>query len=324
MRRGRRALVAALALLGVAAALAFAVLGPADPTPNPDLLVDGEEIRVTTSLEPRFPAFGDTVRATVDVVLDPRRVDPESVRIETDFAPWELVARPKERRRAVAGAVLVQAEHTLRCTTGPCLPGGATQASRLPAARVTYAPLEGPERRAARAEWPLLVVSSRLAASALDTSDPAPFRADLVTLPPPTTPIAPVLLAAGIGGVAALLACLGAALVALAWPPARPEPERPPQPERATSLSPLERALALLEESTIRDGAGERRRALELVAGELEAWGDDDLAGIARALAWSSSAPEGSQTDALVARVRGALALARAGRETDERGPDGE
>lgn len=287
------------------------------------MLPGGEEIHVTTRLEPRFPAFGDTVRATIDVVLDPRRVDPASVRIATDLAPWELVARPEEGRRAVGEAVLVRTTYALRCTTAPCLPGGATQAVKLPAARVSYASLEGSTRRVARAEWPLLVVTSRFAASSLDTSEPAPFRADLVTLPPPTTPIAPTLLAVGIGGVAALLACLGAVLVALAWPRRRPEPGPAPEPEAVPSLSPLERALALLEESTRRDGAGERRRALELVAGELEARGDDDLAGIARALAWSSSAPESSRTAALAARARRALAPERADRDADERGADG-
>ncbi|MCS7008027.1 MAG: hypothetical protein NZL88_10790, partial [Gaiellaceae bacterium] len=148
MRRRGIVLVAMLAVIGVAAAtVALALLAASEGPRQADVLAGGEEIRVTTRLEPRLPAFGDTVRATVDVVLDPRRVAPESVRIAAELAPWELVVRPREERRRVGGAIHARVEYLVRCTTGPCLPGGAMQALRLPPARVSYTTLGGPEER---------------------------------------------------------------------------------------------------------------------------------------------------------------------------------
>ena len=74
-------------------------------------------------------------------------------------------------------------------------------------------------------------------------------------------------------------------------------------------LSPLEQALVLLENAVRVDGAADQRRALELVAEELEraAWGDTELAQAARALAWSEGVPPVRQTTELAARVRSVL-----------------
>ena len=57
------------------------------------------------------------------------------------------------------------------------------------------------------------------------------------------------------------------------------------------------------------NGAADQRRALELVAEELEraAWGDPTLANTARALAWSEAVPPVDQTSELAARVRAVL-----------------
>jgi hypothetical protein len=109
---------------------------------------------------------------------------------------------------------------------------------------------------------------------------------------------------------AALAAIAAMALGYLAWPPRvpaappEPEPEPPPEP-----LSPLEQALVLLEQSIRVDGATDQRRALELVAEELELaeWGDRDLARTARALAWSKGVPPVVETTRLAARVRAEL-----------------
>jgi len=110
---------------------------------------------------------------------------------------------------------------------------------------------------------------------------------------------------------AALLACAGVVLAVSAWPRRQPAPapEPEPEPEPEPALSPLEQALALLERSIRVDGAAAQRRALELVAEELELseWGDPQLAGTARALAWSEDVPPVAETSRLAARVRSAL-----------------
>jgi hypothetical protein len=56
------------------------------------------------------------------------------------------------------------------------------------------------------------------------------------------------------------------------------------------------------------DGHEERRRALELVADEVESLGDDELALSARRLAWSPIAPEPARTRVLAADLRVRLA----------------
>src|SRR5262245_51472930 len=53
-----------------------------------------EGIAARAVLDPRITLFGDTIVAQVDVVLDRRKVDPQSVRIGTAFLPWEVVGQP--------------------------------------------------------------------------------------------------------------------------------------------------------------------------------------------------------------------------------------
>ncbi|GIU94890.1 MAG: hypothetical protein KatS3mg012_1347 [Gaiellaceae bacterium] len=312
-------------VLVAAALLAGALVATRGGREQPAPASLGERgVAVTTALVPRQPLFGDTIRAVVDVVLDPERVDPSSVRIATGFAPWEAIGPPERTRRDVGGATYLRTVVALRCTTGPCLPGGATQALTFTPARVSYRPAaqaSGTVRDVVRAEWPLLVVSSRYAAARLDASDPAPFRVDLVSLPAETYRLSPPVLAGGLGVLATLLAAAGAVLLASAWPRTAPAAEPEPAPE--ASLSPLQQALALLEESARVEGASERRRALELVAEELEQWGDEELSGTAKALAWSPAPPPPARTAELAARVRAELEselLARAERERNGSG----
>jgi hypothetical protein len=98
-----------------------------------------------------------------------------------------------------------------------------------------------------------------------------------------------------------LFLAASALIVYRALPEREPPPEPEPEPEPVAS--PLEQALALLE-SPATNGSHARRRALELVAEEVERWGEDDLALRARTLAWSEGAPEGDETRALAARLR--------------------
>jgi hypothetical protein len=144
-----------------------------------------------------------------------------------------------------------------------------------------------------------------------DSRPSVPWQADLVSLPAPSFRVAPSMLV-----LLLLLGALGAtagavALGYAAWPPAAaaPPPEPAPLPPPAPALSPLEQALVLLENAVRVDGAADQRRALELVAEELEraAWGDPKLAQAARALAWSEGVPPVRQTTELAARVRSVL-----------------
>jgi hypothetical protein len=74
-------------------------------------------------------------------------------------------------------------------------------------------------------------------------------------------------------------------------------------------LTPLEQALAVLEDPAAANGAADRRRALELVAAELAGRGNDDLAYAARRLAWSRQVPAVASTTPLAEQARPALGL---------------
>jgi hypothetical protein len=319
---GAIALVTALVIVGVSAygdddprRPAATLPDDVDPgtarPPGSGLPESGIEARGV--IEPRTILFGDTIRVRVDVFLDRTKVDPDSVRVATEFVPWEL-SRPQQRVRRDAGSnTYLGTTYTMHCTSSPCLPGDESSALEFDAARVSYAPPGAAPgiRESIAVDWPPLLVYSRFAAANLDgltgPSAVAPWRADLETLPPasyrlPAGVLIPVALA-----LAALLAAGGAALAYVALPRrAAPEPEPEPEPEPVIVLTPLEQALELLEDASRADGVEDRRRALELVAEVLDL-DHPELALSARTLAWSEDDPEVEQTSGLATRVRGTI-----------------
>jgi hypothetical protein len=91
------------------------------------------------SVDPRNILFGDSIRAHVDVLLDRGKVDPASVRVSTQFVPWEIVG-PQVRTRSDSGSnTHLRTTFTLRCTSSPCLPNNNASALEFNPARVSYA-----------------------------------------------------------------------------------------------------------------------------------------------------------------------------------------
>jgi hypothetical protein len=310
---GRRTLVIA----GVGAAMAASVLVGAyavwnsadEPRGTPPA-----KIKAEARFSPSVALFGDTVTAHVDVVLDKARVDPDSVRIVADFAPFEVIGRQQRLRRDAERSAYVRVSLVLRCLSGTCVPSGQSARYEFEPARISFAAPE-PDgiKSSIDLRLPSLRIYSRftaLGAGSAQGETSQPWRADLSSLPPVSYLVAPGVL------IVLLLAGTALALIAAlflgyrAWPrrvPAvepEPEPEPPPDP-----LSPLEQALVLLEQSIRVDGAADQRRALELVAEELELaeWGDPDLARTARGLAWSRDVPPVAETAGLAARVRASV-----------------
>ncbi|MGH3132477.1 MAG: hypothetical protein ACRDNY_01820, partial [Gaiellaceae bacterium] len=97
-------------------------------------------------------------------------------------------------------------------------------------------------------------------------------------------------------GALALLALPGALVVRTV------RREEPVVEEEAPELSPLERAVQLVEWARNRPD-GERREALEVLAGELEGQGSDLARGVRR-LAWSTAPPSPEGMDEIVAVVK--------------------
>jgi len=268
------------------------------------------------TIAPRHVLFGDTVQAHVDVAVDRTRVDPDTVRVGTNFSPWQVVGNPVRVRRDAGGIAAIRTDFVLRCVAVECVPTGRSLSFEFPPARISYLSVNGAAtaRARIRSPWPELVVQSRIAAAGIDSRGErfTPWRADPLELPAPSYRIAPGVLVGALVSGAVLLALAAVVLLLLAWPRRRdvPAPEPEPEPVVEPALTPLEHALLLLEDTARSNGAAEdRRRALELVAEELDAadWGDVELARSAKALAWSEDSPPVELTSSLAARVRSVL-----------------
>lgn len=310
--------VAAALTLALAAAVGtvavYAVIGDgAESTP----LDEGSPpVTARATLTPRVALFGDTVRARVDVMLDRRRVDAQSVRVASAFSPWRLVGEPQRVGRDAGTTSWLATTFVLRCLASVCAPANETTELVFEPARVTYtaAVAAGGAPGVVSADWPRLVIHTRLPSSGGDIaagpgSTTVPWRADLLSLPTTSYRVAPRALLVLLPILGGLLLIVAGALAYLAWPrrvePPPPEPEPEVEPEPA--LTPLEHALALLESPAAEDGAADRRRALELVAEEVADRGERELARAARTLAWSADVPDAEKAGALAVRVRAAL-----------------
>jgi hypothetical protein len=268
-------------------------------------------IQTRLVLAPRVANFADTVTARIEVVLDRSRVVPGSLRIASEFEPWTPVRRPSRTSRDEGATRYVETVFVLRCLTALCPPRRQSAAREFEPVRVTYTTTAGAPR-SFQVRWPVLVVNSRIVPDDFQREDELarPWRADLVSLPPPTYRISPALLLGLLLAGAGAFALAGGVLAYAALPTRRrppPEPILPPEPD----LTPLERALALLENGLPSDRAGERRQALERLARELAAH-DAGLAQEASTLAWAAATPPAEKARKVATRVRSLLDEKRA------------
>lgn len=310
MRERRLAAAAAVVVAGAAAAALLVALVPGRSAP---VTAPPQGIGARASLE-RAVLFGDTVHASVDVMLDRRVVEPSSLRLDGSFGDYSQAGPPSVERADVGPATRIRFGISLLCQSLQCLPRDPTHSGP----RVfQFAPLRIDYRRVGgrfgslEVGWPPLSVGSRVTPAEMRLLTPIgqpPFHVDM-TPPPPTYRISPTLLVAllcAVGGV--LLAAAG--LLAVRFAP-RPrvgvEPE-PAPPEPLVELTPLERALLLLERARERGGVAEQRKALEHLAGELRRVGSCVLAGTATVLAWAERPPAVDETRALAAAVERSLA----------------
>jgi hypothetical protein len=256
------------------------------------------------SVTPRRSLFGQVVTATVQVLVDPRRIDPKSVVVTGRFAPFQLREETDSSKR-IGRAELLSFRYALQCTVAACVPrgpkgrglGGATAFS-FRQARIVAQGRDGKAVRAT-ASWPTLGVQSRLTAQELALAEPKidnPLAAPAVTWR-----VRPAVIGAVATVLAALLA-LGAAVlvgtVALA-------DGRPLRVLRIpANLSPVERALRLAEHAARKGETDESRKALERLAVELRRRGASTHAADAERLAWSEDRPTRETVAELATAVR--------------------
>ena len=276
--------IALAILVGLVAGLVWLAAGAGDE----DGARPEQAIEVTTDITPDAHVFGEPVVATVEALVNADVIDPGSVRVVTDFAPYEIAGERTVERRVEDGVGQVTFRYPLRCLDEGCDTSTARGVAEFETGRVFYRFHTGGGLNDAfgALDWPPFEVASRVSA---DDVDAIRWRAAETSLPDPSYRVDPAQLAALLLAVAALMAA-GAFVLArhLWW--GRPDPDAVLQ-DAAPAATPLQRALALARDASRNGDLPRRRRALERVARELGAVDRAELAHEASALAWS---PEGS------------------------------
>jgi hypothetical protein len=295
----------------VAAAVLVAAAGCAGSDEAGELPL-GRQVSAQGTLTPTVHLFAEPVLARVEVLVDRDHLDPDNVRLQTDFLPYDIQASSK-RRTDRGRFTELRYEWLLRCLRVACIPEilqsaagddetgrGERRTFALPAARVLYDDPGGEERTLTRAAWPELVSVSRIKQSDVPEFGGFVFKSSVAPLPEPDYRVSPTVLGAGLLALALLLLALPAALALGWWRRRRPEPDVVVEPE----LSPLEKALRLVEWAGEQPNGTERREALEVLAVELEAVESDELARSVRGLAWSPVSPSPTTATGVVEQVR--------------------
>ena len=255
------------------------------------------------SISPKVHLFGDTLAAQLDLRVNRERIDPATVVVDAPFTPYRATDELRVTRTDVDGVTRLRYTAELRCLEEACVPPGLRRTYRVPQARISYTTRRG-EKRTLRVRWPAISISSRLEQRDLTPRNPFTgpvLEARLPSPPEVTYRVRPVVAIVASLGLAALLAVAAAALILPAL--RRPEPEPAPEPPRL-ELPPLRRALVGLEWA-LRDGnVPEQRKALELLAEELETRDHRDLARSAGVLAWGPEPPRREAMTALCEQVR--------------------
>lgn len=256
-----------------------------------------ETLAVQTRVAPDVHTFGDPVVATVDVVADAGFIKPDTIRVDADFAPYELDGEPTIERTVVDGMARVVFSYPLRCLKEGCDAASGRGVAQLEPALVRYRFVEGSGPGRQVVDWPAFEVASRVDAEDLEALR---WRASDSALPAVTTRVSPVTLTLVL--VALALALLGVAvwLARRLWH----TPTESVVDEARVERTRLERALDLvLADSGNGASAPDRRQTLERLARELADVGQDGLAEDARTLAWSPAVASADDVDGLVRRV---------------------
>lgn len=248
----------------------------------------GEEPIVGTALlTPEQHLFGDAVRARVELIVDAKRVDPDSVEIGANFDPYREL-RPVEVTRSEDGTLTkLRYDYVLGCLVSQCLPRG-TGRVELAGVAVNYLRRGESEPAAATVEWVPIRAAGRIDPDQLDQ---AALRADLRDLPSASYRVSPRTVEL-VALVLAVLFAVGAAILILRLLPLDRLAARLGA-RFVDKRSPLEQALALVRESATSGSPEEERRALERLAVELRRARSPALAGDASRLAWSQPVPAG-------------------------------
>ena len=302
--------VLALAAVVVGAAVALALLLRDEHAPTIGLPVGDDGIAARASLGSRSQLFGQLLTARLDLLVDREVLDPAKITVDALFDPFSTNGAPVTSRRDYDRFTRLRYEYRLDCVTTDCVPEGARKDFDLPSAPVRHegVPVEV-------VEWPRVTIASRYREPETDVgmrfqgSVDLPWRAN-VRVRPASYSVDPTLLTAALAGLAVLLLFVSLFFVQRAFPSAPFGFRR----LRRMRLTPLERAIAVLERAQKQGIEREQRLALDRLARELRTGGQHELAGDARELAWTADVPGPDRTARLSEQVRAVIAGGTNGR----------
>jgi hypothetical protein len=293
--------LAVLVAVVVGAVVAVALLVRDERAPSLGLPVGDDGIAARSSVSGRTLLFGEQLIARLELLVDREVLDPDNVTVDAEFEPFTPTARPVESRTDHDRFTSMRFDYAIECLTFACVPETVTKLYDLPSTTVRHegVPVEV-------VEWPQLTINSRVGEPTVDAANPTaqpgfdlPWRANL-RVQSATYRVDPTLLTALFAGLALVL------LVATLYFAQRAFPGAPLgfRRLRRVKLTPLERALLVLERAHAQGIEREQRLALDQLAHELRTGGQQELAGTARELAWEQSVPDSDRTSTLKDRVR--------------------
>lgn len=304
MRR-RLPFLAMLVAIVAGAAIAVSLLVRDERADPLGLPVGDDGIAARSAVSGRSLLFGEQLIARLELLIDRAVLDPEKVTVDAEWDPFTPTVEPVESRTDYDRFTSMRFEYGIECLTSACVPETVTKLFDLPSATVRHegVPVE-------IVEWPRLTINSRVGEPTVEASNPTaqpgfdlPWRATL-RVQPATYRIDPALLASLFAAAALMLLVATLYFVQRAFPSAPLGFRR----LRRVRLTPLERALAVLERAHVEGIEREQRLALDQLAHELRTGGQAELAGTARELAWEQSVPDADRTSTLTDRIRDVIA----------------
>ncbi len=252
-----------------------------------------------TSLSRSAAMFADPLKASISLLIDRTRVDPERVGFNPKFKPYDLIGVPSVQRYDTGQLTHLKYTADLVCLTYACLPPGPNRRVQFPSAEVFYWLRSGAARKKLQLAWYPLTLASRTTEADLNNADPFQQPAWRITTDPTRVSysVSPGLLRGLVFGLSGILFLCALGGLLMLFRAVRGRIRRP-------AATPLERAVMLVEQATQRDDQPAKRKALELLARELSHSGEQDLAVAARELAWAEPVPVPSATQPLTVDVR--------------------
>jgi hypothetical protein len=291
----RRALIAG----GVAGAAVAVTLLVTLLTGGTHVVVPAEPVEGGTQLSRSGTLFGDRVRASVQVIVDRKRVDPSRVGFRAHFEPFVGLGAPSVARHDTGRLTRLVYTADLICLTNLCLSKDKPEPIHVQfaPAQVFYTAKDG-SRHTLPLRWQGTTIGPRTTVNDLNGADPyeqPSWRATTDPLPV-TYGTSPHTLRVVLFGASGLLFALALfALVRFVLTGKL----------RFRKLSPLERAVVLVERAP--PESAEKRKALELLSYELSRSGEPELALVAKQLAWAEPTPLPTLTQPLTLDVRRAI-----------------